>query len=52
MRSSFRKACNELYSSGKFSDLKIPIGLFYIENIGLHKIDQDKQTKINNAKKP
>ena len=42
MRSSFRKACNELYSSGKFSDLKIPIGLFYIENIGLHKIDQDK----------
>ena len=39
MRSSFTKACNELFSSGKFSDLNIAAGLLVEEYIDLNKFD-------------
>ena len=52
MRSNLTKACNELFSSGKFSDLNIPAGLFAEEYINLNKFDYHNLTEINNGKRP
>lgn len=52
MRSSFTKACNELFSSGKFSDYNIPFELSHKATIDLNKFDLNKKSETNEARIP